>query len=249
MTKQWSPPLVIALLTLKFTNALRAAVPTVDSVAVSKGGVACVFQVSVLSLHSHRVEWMAPPELLLEPDVSVTCRRSCALVMGCPPGLSTCTRKYARWTALLSPSSSSGFWVPKLVVGLAWRTVTSAVTVPTGQTGVPPPPHTPAVQNSPPVHALLSLHAEPLALVAWPHAPVLGVHVPVWHESEAGHTLGFEPMQTPPWQTSVSVQALLSLQEAVLTSCTQALLTQRSEVQGLPSSHCAELHSLPAGQS
>src|SRR5262245_17117867 len=102
---------------------------------------------------------------------------------------------------------------------------------------MPPPPHTPEVQRSPPVHGLPSSHALLFALTAWPHAPSAGAHVAVWQVSATGHTFGFVPMHTPPWHTSVRVHALLSLHDAVLVSCTQALFTQRSVVHGLPSLH------------
>jgi len=45
--------------------------------------------------------------------------------------------------------------------------------------------------------------------------------------------MGFPPMHVPFWQVSVCVQALLSLQEAVLLGCEQVPLLQMLSVQGL----------------
>jgi hypothetical protein len=62
-----------------------------------------------------------------------------------------------------------------------------------------------------------SLHAVPLFAGGFEHAPVDGSHVPVtWHWSLGVQTTGFDPVQTPPWQTSFLVQALPSLHGAVL---------------------------------
>src|SRR2546428_7569019 len=74
------------------------------------------------------------------------------------------------------------------------------------------PMHVPLVQVSVMVHALPSLHAVPLALAGFEHAPVVGSQVPAsWHWSGVGQVTGLEPMQAPLWQVSVCVQALPSL--------------------------------------
>jgi len=45
-----------------------------------------------------------------------------------------------------------------------------------------PPPQAPAVQTSPDVHALLSLHVDPSAFAGLLHIPVIELHVPTsWH--------------------------------------------------------------------
>lgn len=51
------------------------------------------------------------------------------------------------------------------------------------------------------VHALLSLHAVPLAATGLEHEPVVGSHVPaVWHASDALQVTGFVPTHAPAWQ-------------------------------------------------
>src|SRR5438094_2245590 len=65
------------------------------------------------------------------------------------------------------------------------------------------------------VQALLSLQAVPLAAAGFVHWPVAGSHVPAsWHWSEAVQVTGLLPTQLPPWQLSLCVQALASLQAA-----------------------------------
>ncbi len=62
------------------------------------------------------------------------------------------------------------------------------------------------------VHALPSLQPEPSSFAGLLQMPVVGSHTPaLWHWSEAVQVTGFVPTQAPPWQESVSVQALLSL--------------------------------------
>ena len=65
------------------------------------------------------------------------------------------------------------------------------------------------------VQALPSLHAVPLAAAGFEHWTVAGSHVPAsWHWSEAVQVTGLLPTQLPPWQLSLCVQALASLQAA-----------------------------------
>jgi hypothetical protein len=52
----------------------------------------------------------------------------------------------------------------------------------------------------------------PLALFIWPQLPFAMLHEPTWQSSEGAQTTGLLPEQAPAWQTSVCVQALLSLQ-------------------------------------
>jgi hypothetical protein len=67
------------------------------------------------------------------------------------------------------------------------------------------------------VQALPSLHAVPSCAGGFEHAPVAGLHVPAeWHWSLGLHITWFDPVQTPPWQTSILVHALPSLHGAVL---------------------------------
>src|SRR5262245_28209434 len=71
----------------------------------------------------------------------------------------------------------------------------------------------PPWQLSPFVQALPSLHAVPFGAVGLLHMPVAGLHVPAaWQESLAVQVRAAPPTQAPPWQVSVSVQALPSLQ-------------------------------------
>jgi hypothetical protein len=106
-----------------------------------------------------------------------------------------------------------GFWHASSVHGL--RSSQSAFDWQPHTFG--PPTHSPPEQVSGPVQALPSLHAVPLGAEGFEHAPVSGLHVPArWHRSLGVHTTGFDPVQTPPWQASFLVQALPSLQGAVL---------------------------------
>jgi hypothetical protein len=67
------------------------------------------------------------------------------------------------------------------------------------------------------VQALPSLHAVPLGAGGFEQAPVSGLHVPAkWHWPLGVHTTGVDPVQAPPSQTSILVQALPSLHGAVL---------------------------------
>src|SRR5438132_918294 len=72
------------------------------------------------------------------------------------------------------------------------------------------PPHTPPVHTSVLVHALPSLQAVPLALLAKLHVPS-PLQVPAWwHWSGAAQVYAVPP-HTPAVHTSVLVQALPSL--------------------------------------
>jgi hypothetical protein len=74
-----------------------------------------------------------------------------------------------------------------------------------------PPPQTPLVHLSALVQALLSLQGVASGLAGFEHVPVAASHVPaLWHWSLAEHTIGFEPVQLPPWQVSVCVHRLPS---------------------------------------
>src|SRR5438034_151418 len=73
------------------------------------------------------------------------------------------------------------------------------------------PMQTPAWHVSVCVHALPSSHALPSAPAGFEQVPDDGSHVPaVWHWSEAVHTTGLLPVQTPAWHVSVCVHALPS---------------------------------------
>src|SRR6185295_13082380 len=79
--------------------------------------------------------------------------------------------------------------------------------------GGAPPVQTPAWQESPAVQALPSLQGVPFGAFGLEQRPVPGLQVPAtWHWSLAVQTTGFEPVQAPPWQVSVCVQALPSVQ-------------------------------------
>src|SRR5947207_1932004 len=65
------------------------------------------------------------------------------------------------------------------------------------------------------VQASPSLQAAPSGFAGFEHTPLAGSHVPaLWHWSWAAQTTGFVPVQLPPWQVSVCVQASPSLQAA-----------------------------------
>src|SRR2546428_345644 len=74
------------------------------------------------------------------------------------------------------------------------------------------PVHAPLWQVSVCVHALPSLHAEPLALAGFEQVPVPVSRVPAtWHWSEAVQTTGLLPVHAPLWQVSLCVHALPSV--------------------------------------
>src|SRR5690606_33540193 len=101
------------------------------------------------------------------------------------------------------------------------------------------------------VHALLSLHAVPLALFGLEQAPVPGSHTPAtWHWSSALHVTGLAPVQVPAWQVSVCVHALSSSQagpvnSAQVPSVAAPAATEHAS-QG-PASH-AVLQQTPSAQ-
>jgi hypothetical protein len=84
-----------------------------------------------------------------------------------------------------------------------------------------PAVHTPDLQTSFCVHALLSaLHDVLSALVAYVQAPVAGAHVPgsVWHWSGVVQETDAPAVHTPDLQTSFCVHALLSALHGVLSA-------------------------------
>jgi hypothetical protein len=100
--------------------------------------------------------------------------------------------------------------------------------------------HEPPMHASPVVQAFPSLHGVPSARGLPEHVPVAELQ-PSWPwQGTAGHETGLPPLQVPPWQVSVCVQALLSLHgvPSVTGVCMQPLAaTQLSAVHGLLSSH------------
>jgi hypothetical protein len=67
------------------------------------------------------------------------------------------------------------------------------------------------------VQTLPSLHAVLSALAGLEHLPVAESQAPaLWHWSVAVQTTGSTPLHTPPWQVSVWVHALPSLQAVPL---------------------------------
>jgi hypothetical protein len=75
------------------------------------------------------------------------------------------------------------------------------------------PVQAPAWQVSVCVQALPSVQATPSATGGLEQTPVVASQLPAaWHWSEAEHTTGFPPVQTPAWQESVCVQGLPSSQ-------------------------------------
>ncbi len=82
------------------------------------------------------------------------------------------------------------------------------------------------------VQALPSLQAVPLAaLVADEQVPVDGLHVPATLQVPAVQVTGLEPTQAPPWQVSVCVQALPSLQAVPLVTATHVAVEAEQVVQ------------------
>ena len=106
--------------------------------------------------------------------------------------------------------------------------------LPSSQLTVDPARHEPPWQTSACVHGFLSSHAAVLAME---------VHVPLWvsqesvvHGLPSSQTLSAPATHWPPAQASLSVQALLSVQGAVLFVLLHVPPAQTSVVQGLPSS-------------
>jgi len=82
-----------------------------------------------------------------------------------------------------------------------------------------PPVQTPAWQVSVCVQALPSLQPVPFATIGFEHMPVAESHVPaMWHWSDAVHTTGLPPVQTPAWHVSFCVHPLPSLQPVPFTA-------------------------------
>jgi hypothetical protein len=73
------------------------------------------------------------------------------------------------------------------------------------------PVHTPAWHVSVGVQRLPSSHALPSGFEGFEHNPLSGSHEPArWHESSAAQITGLSPVQTPAWQVSIWVHALMS---------------------------------------
>ena len=87
------------------------------------------------------------------------------------------------------------------------------------QTLAVPPVQEPPWQDSPVVHALVSLHDVPLVAAGLEHAPVVESQTPAtWHWSAAVQVFGVPPTQAPAWQESTVVHALASLQAVPLVT-------------------------------
>jgi hypothetical protein len=96
-----------------------------------------------------------------------------------------------------------------------------------------PGTHAPPPQRSPLVHALLSVHACALAVCV---QPPLELQVSVVHTLLSSQPSALPGMQVPPAHVSLTVQSLLSVQDAVLLLKVQPLAgLHASSVQTLPS--------------
>ena len=114
--------------------------------------------------------------------------------------------------------------------------------LPSSHTGGGPPRQAPPVQVSPVVHAFPSLHGLVLSTCVQPTAEAHASSVQPLPSLQSG---GAPPTHCPPAQVSLVVQALASLQGAVLLVNTQTPLGQVSVVQPLASSHwLAWVHSV-----
>jgi len=100
----------------------------------------------------------------------------------------------------------------------------------------PPPPHEPALQTSPVVQALPSLHGPSKAGNTQPND---GLQPSLVHGLPSVQTSAAPPAQAPPPQVSASVHALPSLQGAVFAALLHPLGPHASSVHGLPSSQLA----------
>ena len=90
--------------------------------------------------------------------------------------------------------------------------------IPTGHITALPLMQAPPWQVSMSVQALPSVHPAPSDFAGFEQTPPLQVPAS-WHWSCAMQTIGFPPTQLPPWQVSVRVQALPSLQPVPLFFC------------------------------
>ena len=118
------------------------------------------------------------------------------------------------------------------------------------QTGAAPPTQLPPAQVSEVVHKLLSLQGE---LLLTSLQPVAGSQLSDVHSLPSSQLTAMGAVQPPPLQMSPLVQALLSLQIALLLALLQApvAMLQLSVVHGLPSEHvflAPDAH-LPAAQT
>jgi hypothetical protein len=113
--------------------------------------------------------------------------------------------------------------------------LSSVQTSSSSQSGAAPPTHTPKAQASPVVQADPSLQEAVLKSVL--SQPVDGLQVSFVQTLPSLQSVGPPPTHEPPEQASPVVQALPSLQEAVLFVCTHPEAgLQLSSVQPLPSS-------------
>jgi hypothetical protein len=78
-------------------------------------------------------------------------------------------------------------------------------------TGLTATVHPPAWHVCELAHESPASQAEPSAFVVTTH-PLAGLHPALWQSFGAVHVTGFVPMHVPPWQASVCVHALPSLQ-------------------------------------
>jgi hypothetical protein len=107
--------------------------------------------------------------------------------------------------------------------------------LPSSQDRGPPPTHDPPEQTSFVVQALPSVHGA--VLFAWMQ-PTAGEQESSVHGLASAHAGGGPPTQAPFAHASFVVQALPSVQEAVLFVCTQPVPgAHESFVHGLPSLH------------
>jgi len=110
----------------------------------------------------------------------------------------------------------------------------SVQTLASSQLGGAPPTHTPPAQVSLVVHALPSLHGAVLLVCVQPDPGLQASSVQTLPSSQFG---GAPPTHVPAAQVSPVVQALPSLQGAVLLVCVQPVAgLQASSVHTLPSS-------------
>jgi hypothetical protein len=82
------------------------------------------------------------------------------------------------------------------------------------------PKQTPAVQESPVVHAMASLQPVPSVTGGFEQAPVPGSQIPgLWHWSGLGQTTCVPAVQVPDWHVSTPLHNVESLQVVPLPFC------------------------------
>src|SRR3989442_1318617 len=197
----------MAGLTSKSTVWPCATAPRIASTGPSIAG--WVFQVTVRSSQLQLlIAWRAPPVTLCALVTFATCNRRWAEETRRGPTPLTLTRRKVRCTPVV-PGAVFGVWT-QLVAGSHESSVQTFASL---QLGGGPPTHVPPAQVSAVVQALPSVHGSVFGV--WTQ-PVAELQESVVHTLPSSQLSAGPPTQTPLAQTSAVVQALPSLQGAMV---------------------------------